>query len=57
MINFNFSQDIYRDRVENWFKEEVYNVAAKLDTAADRSAQQIVTLSWILTSNTELCKN
>lgn len=57
MINFNFSQDIYRDRVENWLKEEVYNVAAKLDTAADRSAQQIVTLSWILTSDTELCKN
>lgn len=57
MINFNFSQDIYRDRVENWLKEEVYNVAAKLHTAADRSAQQIVTLSWILTSDTELCKN
>lgn len=57
MINFNFSQDIYRDRVENWLKEEVYNVAAKLDTAADRSAQQIVRLSWILTSDTELCKN
>lgn len=57
MINFNFSQDIYRDRVENWLKEEVYNVADKLHTAADRSAQQIVTLSWILTSDTELCKN
>lgn len=57
MINFNFSQDIYRDRVENWLKEEVYNVATKLHTAADRSAQQIVTLSWILTSDTELCKN
>lgn len=43
--------------MENWLKEEVYNVAAKLDTTADRSAQQIVTLSWILTSDTELCKN